>query len=488
MIDLRCHNLPAVEDPAASVAVADGVSVLACTPHILPRMYHNTGPQIQSATQQPQNALDQEGIPLRLVPGADVHLVPDLVEGGRILSLAGSRYVPVEPPHHTAPPHLGGFFFNLLVAGSILAHPERLTWVPQRYEGIQRAVRGGVWMQITSGSLTDAKERADNEPKTSFVSDGQCWKDRAWSRVCWLWLTEPMIDLHSHILPGIDDGAADLGVALEMAEAWVADGVSVLACTPHILPGLYHNTGPQIRRATQELQNALDQEGIPLRLVTGADNHVVPDFVAGLQSGRLLSLCDSRYVLVEPPHHTEPPRLEDFFFSLLVAGYVPILTHPERLTWVPSRYDSIQRLVQAGVWMQITSGSLTGAFGRTAQYWAERMLEEGCVHILATDAHDCERRPPKLSRGRDFAARRVGAEEAEHLVLTRPRGVIANELPSNLPMPASVDASMRGTGDVEADLRNGANRQKDGRGRTGSSQDRSGGVRGLVGRLRHFLG
>jgi protein-tyrosine phosphatase len=297
-----------------------------------------------------------------------------------------------------------------------------------------------------------------------------------------------MIDLHSHILPGIDDGAADLGVALEMAEAWVADGVSVLACTPHILPGLYHNTGPQIRRATQELQNALDQEGIPLRLVTGADNHVVPDFVAGLQSGRLLSLCDSRYVLVEPPHHTEPPRLEDLFFSLLVAGYVPILTHPERLTWVPSRHDSIQRLIQAGVWMQITSGSLTGAFGRTAQYWAERMLEEGCVHILATDAHDCERRPPKLSRGRDFAARRVGAQEAEHLVLTRPRGVIANELPSNLPMPASVDASMRGTGDVEADLRNGANRQKDGRGRTGSSQDRSGGVRGLVGRLRHFLG
>src|SRR6202158_5232505 len=217
-----------------------------------------------------------------------------------------------------------------------------------------------------------------------------------------------MIDLHCHMLPGIDDGAADLDVSLGMAEASVADGVTVLACTPHILPGLYHNSGPQIRRATQELQNVLDQEGIPLRLVTGADNHVVPDFVAGLQSGRLLSLCDSRYVLVEPPHHTEPPQLEDFFFNLLVAGFVPILTHPERLTWVPSRYGTIQRLVQAGVWMQITSGSLTGAFGRTAQYWAERMLDEGCVHILATDAHDTKRRPPRLSRGRDLAAKRVG--------------------------------------------------------------------------------
>jgi protein-tyrosine phosphatase len=296
-----------------------------------------------------------------------------------------------------------------------------------------------------------------------------------------------MIDLHCHMLPGIDDGAATLDVSLGMAEASVKDGVTVLACTPHILPGLYHNTGPQIRRAIHELQKALDQEGIPLRLVTGADNHVVPDFVAGLQSGRLLSLCDSRYVLVEPPHHTEPPQLEDFFFNLLVAGFVPILTHPERLSWVPSRYETIQRLVQAGVWMQITSGSVTGAFGRTAQYWAERMLEEGCVHILATDAHDCEKRPPKLSRGRDFAAKRVGAEEAEHLVLTRPRGIIANELPSNLPMPASADGSNLGAGDAEADLRDGAYREKGARGRAGS-QDRSGGVRGLVGRLRHFLG
>jgi protein-tyrosine phosphatase len=399
----------------------------------------------------------------------------------------------VEPPHHTAPPHLGGFFLNLLVAGfvPILTHPERLTWVRQRYEAIQRLARAWAWMQMASGSLTGETQvgrcRADNDPETSFISNAQRRKDRAWSRLCRLWLTKPMIDLHSHILPGIDDGAADLGVALEMAGAWAADGVSVVACTPHILPGLYHNTGPQIRRAIQELQNALDQEGIPLRLVTGADNHVVPDFVAGLQSGRLLSLCDSRYVLVEPPHHTAPPHLEDLFFGLLVAGYVPILTHPERLTWVPSRYESIQRLVQAGVWMQITSGSLTGAFGRAAQYWAERMLEEGCVHILATDAHDCERRPPKLSRGRDSAAKRVGSQEAERLVLTRPRGILSNELPSNLPMPAAV-ASNWGDGDAEPDLRDGAYREKGARGRTGFSQDRSGGVRGLLGRLRHFLG
>src|SRR5262245_29777691 len=138
-----------------------------------------------------------------------------------------------------------------------------------------------------------------------------------------------MIDLHCHILPGIDDGAADLSVSLAMARASVADGVSVVACTPHILHGLYHNSGPQIRQATEQLQQALNHEGIPLHLVVGADIHIVPDFVAGLRSGHLISLADTRYVLVEPPHHVAPVRLENLFFSLLVAGYVPILTHPE---------------------------------------------------------------------------------------------------------------------------------------------------------------
>src|SRR4029079_3685678 len=119
-----------------------------------------------------------------------------------------------------------------------------------------------------------------------------------------------------------------------MAEAFVADGVSVVACTPHILPGLYNNSGPQIRRAIAPLEHVLDSEGISLKLVSGADNHMVAEFVQQLRSGHLLPLADSRYVLVEPPHHVVLPRVEDLFFNLLVEGYVPILTHPERLTWI----------------------------------------------------------------------------------------------------------------------------------------------------------
>ena len=134
-----------------------------------------------------------------------------------------------------------------------------------------------------------------------------------------------MYDLHSHLLPGIDDGAPDYDTSLAMARAYVDQGVRCVACTPHILPGLYQNSGPQIRAAVADLQRRLDEAGIQLRLVAGADNHVIPDFVAGLKQGHLLPIGDSRYVLVEPPHHVAPARLEDLFFNILLGGYIPVL-------------------------------------------------------------------------------------------------------------------------------------------------------------------
>ena len=262
-----------------------------------------------------------------------------------------------------------------------------------------------------------------------------------------------MIDLHSHILPGIDDGASDLNVSLEMARIAVANGVTVQACTPHILPGVYNNFGSQIRLATLELQRHLDERGIPLRLVTGADAHVVPNMAGGLDSGAILSLADTRYVLVEPPHHVAPPRLEYFFFDLLAAGYVPILTHPERLSWIETHYAKFVQLFRAGVWMQVTSASLTGAFGRRPRYWAERMLSEALVQILATDAHGARRRPPDLAEGRAAAAKWLGEEEAEQLVSTRPRAILENLDPSAVSAPAGGAAGEMAFGDQAVDAR-----------------------------------
>lgn len=254
-----------------------------------------------------------------------------------------------------------------------------------------------------------------------------------------------MIDLHNHIVPEIDDGAASLDVSLAMAQMWLDDGVTVVAATPHILPGLYPNSGAGIRQAVEALQVALALKGLPLQVVAGADNHIVPGFVDGLRSGHLLPLAGSRYVLVEPPHHVCPPRIDQFFFDVQVAGYVPVLTHPERLSWIEGNYEVMQNLARKGVWMQITAGSLIGAFGRQPRYWAERMLDEGLVHILASDAHGADRRPPLLRRGFESAERRIGVEQAHHLVKTRPQGILDDIPPQGLPMPLGLSVSLEGS-------------------------------------------
>ncbi len=213
----------------------------------------------------------------------------------------------------------------------------------------------------------------------------------------------------------------------------VADGVTVSACTPHIMPGYYDNAGPDIREAIIKLQHELDNAGIALRLVTGADVHLVTDIVSGLRSGRILSLNDSRYFLFEPPHHVAPPRLEEAVFDVMTAGYQPLITHPERLSWIESHYEIMVRMAHAGAWMQITAGSVTGRFGKRPQYWAERMVDEGIVHVLASDAHNLRNRAPGLSKARDAIAERLGEAAANDMVLTRPRAVIENAAPESVP-------------------------------------------------------
>jgi protein-tyrosine phosphatase len=138
-------------------------------------------------------------------------------------------------------------------------------------------------------------------------------------------------------------------------------------------------------------------------------------------------------LLLEPPHHVLPPRLEDLIFGLQAAGYIPIVTHPERLSWVEGHYDLIGRLVSSSVLMQITAGSLMGRFGRRPRYWAERMLDEGLCHLLATDAHNIEQRPPRMADARELAAQRVGDDEAINLVLKRPQGILDDLSPAELP-------------------------------------------------------
>jgi protein-tyrosine phosphatase len=243
-----------------------------------------------------------------------------------------------------------------------------------------------------------------------------------------------MIDLHSHILPGIDDGAPTLEVSLEMARLAVADGVRIMACTPHIYPGMYMNDGPGIEAARLALQAELDQRGIALRLVTGADVHLVPGLIEGLRTGRVPTLNRSRYFLLEPSHTTPPPRFEDSVFDLIASGYTPVITHPERLTWIENHYPVFVGLIGQGAWMQVTAGALTGKFGPRAKYWGERFLGEGHTHILASDTHSTGRRSPVLSEAVAVAERLLGAEEARKLVADRPLAVLGNRPPEQVPL------------------------------------------------------
>jgi protein-tyrosine phosphatase len=237
------------------------------------------------------------------------------------------------------------------------------------------------------------------------------------------------IDLHNHILPGIDDGSKQIEESLEMAKIAIDDGIEVLVCTPHIFPGVYHNDTAIIRRAVNKLQRTLDEAGLSLRLMIGADAHVSPNLLEDLQSGVVPSINGGRYFLLEPPHVGFPTYLKAEVKRYLAAGYVPVLTHPERLDWARKHYALFKELVDMGCWMQITAGSLTGFFGAGVKQLTERCLLDGLVHVVATDAHSSSCRKPELKAAFARAVKLVGHEEAQALFEVRPLAVIENHAP-----------------------------------------------------------
>ena len=217
-----------------------------------------------------------------------------------------------------------------------------------------------------------------------------------------------------------------MATSLEMARIAVADGTTCLACTPHILPGMYENNAESIGRAIKALRAELDRAEIPLDIVIGADVHVAPDLVDKLRSGIVPTLNGSRYFLLEPSHTVLTPRLEEFAERLIGAGFIPIITHPERLQWIRTSYGVIQGLNRLGCLMQITAGSVLGEFGKVPLYYSEKLLDEGRVDIVASDAHGTGRRRPSLSRARDAVALRVGESEARAMVEARPGAVLTD--------------------------------------------------------------
>lgn len=235
-----------------------------------------------------------------------------------------------------------------------------------------------------------------------------------------------MIDLHCHILPGIDDGPKKIEESIAMAKIAVKDGIKVIACTPHIYQGAYDNTAQSIKRAMQAFQKILKEKHIDIQLTYGADTHLHPRLISDIKNGTVPTLHHGRYLLIEFNHHIASFYYEDYVKEMIKQDFVPIITHPERLDYIDHFYPTMTRLIKAGAWAQITASSLTGRFGSKAQKFAMKFLVEGKIAILATDAHSVKHRPPILTEGLKVAELILGKDEANRLVLERPQAILDN--------------------------------------------------------------
>jgi protein-tyrosine phosphatase len=236
-----------------------------------------------------------------------------------------------------------------------------------------------------------------------------------------------MIDIHCHILPGLDDGARTMDEALSMARMAAADGIGTVVASAHITPGVYDNSPEQITAAAEALDGRLRREGIPVRIIPGADVRMTPEMADG--NGRYLCINrDTPYLLFEFPHDLVPPGSDRLIESLRNKGVVPIITHPERNAEFKRRPEKLEPFVKMGCRVQITAMSLTGEFGPRAREIAERYVKDGWADLIATDAHDTVRRPPILSLAVRRAEELVGAEAARAMVLDLPEKIVKGEV------------------------------------------------------------
>ncbi|GAA5525032.1 tyrosine-protein phosphatase YwqE [Microbulbifer aestuariivivens] len=241
-----------------------------------------------------------------------------------------------------------------------------------------------------------------------------------------------MIDLHCHLLPGIDDGARDLHQALQLARMAVEDGITHCVATPHIHPGRWNNTLGSIAAVFQSFSDALARENIPLHLGMAAEVRFSDEILSMVASGQAPFLgkwLGDNVLLLELPHSHIPAGAEQLIRWLQKQGIRPMIAHPERNKDILRDFARVLPLVRAGCLLQVTAGAVAGDFGEGSQLRAKQLLEEDMVTILATDAHHEERRPPVLGRGRLAAEAVVGESRSWDLVRLNPGCIAASHFP-----------------------------------------------------------
>ncbi len=233
------------------------------------------------------------------------------------------------------------------------------------------------------------------------------------------------VDLHTHLLPGVDDGPTKWEDATKALRKGASGGTILMVATPHGGDrGTWDEVGT-LRRICNDLNGELEQEQVPLKLVLGMENPLELNIIEQIDRGLALTVNGSSYILVELPFSILPLYWEEVLFQLQLAGLRPIVAHPERQAQVQDNPDIIAGVVQRGVLCQITSGSIVGHFGPTARKTAETLLKAGHVHLIASDCHGPDGpRGPALLEGFRAASKLVGQTLALKMMSQVPRAIV----------------------------------------------------------------
>jgi len=246
-----------------------------------------------------------------------------------------------------------------------------------------------------------------------------------------------VIDLHVHILPGLDDGLGSMSEAVRMCRIASEDGAMIIVATPHMRTGSYGVNRERIFDRLHSLERALAAEEVSLRLLPGADVHADGGLLDDVRAGGVMTVGDGgKYLMVELSEDVMPPQVEEMLFRLQLMEIRPILSHPERNLEVQENPSVLLRMVRAGNLVQITAASVTGEFGGRAEKCAVELLKAGLAHLVASDAHSPDHRPPGLSRARAVVERMIGEESARVIFEDRPEKIVAGV---SVDVPAPVE-------------------------------------------------
>jgi protein-tyrosine phosphatase len=254
-----------------------------------------------------------------------------------------------------------------------------------------------------------------------------------------------MIDLHNHILHGLDDGPETMDESIQMCWISYRDGVRTIVATPHTLNGEYQNDRSTILAKVKELNDALIRSNSELRapnselkILPGADVHFSNEILHQLDQEEVMTVGDGkRFLMLEFPLHTIPIGAEEVLFQLMTKGIVPIISHPERNLEITRRPERYYEMIRMGCFGQVTAMSLTGGFGGKIKGFAEKLLKKRLIHLIASDAHSVDGRPPILSPAAKEAEKIVGREEAQKMVTEYPSAILEGRKPS-VPEPLSL--------------------------------------------------